>query len=59
MNKEKHNHPTIMRGLIVLEKVVQAQRPISATELIEVLDVPREQGFELSLSAEDLAKMRE
>jgi len=41
MNKERHNHPTILRGLIVLEQVVQTQRPISATELIEALDLPK------------------
>ena len=41
METEKHNHPTILRGLIVLEKVVQARRPISATELIEELDLPK------------------
>jgi len=33
--------PTILRGLTVLEKVVQAQRPISATELIDELDLPK------------------
>lgn len=38
---EKHNHPTILRGLIVLEKVIQAQRPISATDLIEELNLPK------------------
>ena len=30
-----------MRGLIVLEKVIQAQRPVSATELIEELELPK------------------
>jgi len=38
---EKQKHPTILRGLIVLERVVQAQRPISATDLIEELDLPK------------------
>ncbi|MCB1800348.1 MAG: IclR family transcriptional regulator [Gammaproteobacteria bacterium] len=38
---EKQNHPTILRGLIVLEKVVQAQRPISATDLLEDVDLPK------------------
>jgi len=41
MATEKQNHPTILRGLIVLGKVVQAQRPISATDLIEELDLPK------------------
>lgn len=41
MAKEKNQHPTILRGLIVLEQVVLAQRPISATELIEILDLPK------------------
>ena len=38
---EKQNHPTILRGLIVLEKVVQAQSPISATDLLEDVDLPK------------------
>ena len=38
---EKQSYPTILRGLIVLEKVVKAQRPISATELIEELGLPK------------------
>ena len=38
---EKQNYPTILRGLIVLEKVVHAKRPVSATELIEQLDLPK------------------
>jgi len=38
---EKHTHPTILRGLIVLEKVIQARRPISATDLIEELELPK------------------
>ena len=41
MTSEKRPHPTIMRGLIVLEKVVQAQRPVTATELIEELELPK------------------
>ena len=41
MKTEKQTHPTILRGLIVLEKVVQAQRPISSTDLIDELDLPR------------------
>ena len=41
MASEKSNHPTILRGLIVLERVVQAQRPISSTELIEELELPK------------------
>ncbi|MGB5200902.1 MAG: IclR family transcriptional regulator [Sedimenticolaceae bacterium] len=41
MTTERHGHPTILRGLIVLEKVVQSRRPISATELLEELDLPK------------------
>ncbi len=41
MTAEKRSHPTILRGLIVLEKVVRAQRPVSATELIEELELPK------------------
>ena len=41
MTAEKRAHPTILRGLIVLEKVIQAQRPVSATELIEELELPK------------------
>ena len=37
----KRPHPTILRGLIVLEKVIQARRPVSATELIEELELPK------------------
>lgn len=33
--------PTILRGLIVLETVVKAMRPISATDIIEQLDLPK------------------
>ena len=41
MTTEKSGHPTILRGLIVLEKVVQALRPISATDLIAELGLPK------------------
>ena len=41
MASEKNNHPTILRGLIVLEKVVQGQRPISSTDLTEELALPK------------------
>lgn len=41
MTVEKRPHPTILRGLVVLEKVVQAQRPVSATELIDELELPK------------------
>lgn len=41
MTTEKRSHPTIMRGLVVLEKVVQARRPVSATELIAELGLPK------------------
>lgn len=35
------NHPTILRGFLVMEKVMEAQRPISAVELIEELGLPK------------------
>ena len=41
MTAERRAHPTILRGLVVLEKVVQARRPVSATELIEELELPK------------------
>ena len=41
MTTEKRPHPTILRGLIVLETVVRAQRPVSATELIDELELPK------------------
>jgi len=41
MTTKKRNHPTILRGLVVLEKVVQARRPTSASELMEELDLPK------------------
>ncbi|MCP3867022.1 MAG: IclR family transcriptional regulator [Gammaproteobacteria bacterium] len=42
MTNDKQAHPTILRGLVVLEKVVQARRPTSAEELSEVLDLSRQ-----------------
>ncbi len=33
--------PTILKGLVMLEQVVQAQRPIPATEIIEKLNLPK------------------
>ena len=33
--------PTILRGLIMLEQVAQAKRPISAAEIIEKLGLPK------------------
>lgn len=41
MQQEKTSIPTILRGFVVLEKVVEAQRPISAAELIEELELPK------------------
>ena len=38
---DKQPQPTILRGLIVLEKVVEAGKPVSATELIDELDLPK------------------
>lgn len=41
MPNEKNSIPTILRGFVVMEKVVEAQRPISAAELIEELGLPK------------------
>ena len=41
MANEKNHNATILRGFIVMEKVVEAQRPISAPELIEMLGLPK------------------
>ena len=41
MAADKRPYPTILRGLIVLERVILAQRPVSATELIEELELPK------------------
>lgn len=41
MSDDKHNIPTVLRGLFILEKVVKARRPISASELIEQLGLPK------------------
>lgn len=41
MASTKTSHPTILRGLVVLEKVIQAQRPISSSDLTEELDLPK------------------
>lgn len=41
MTSEIKAVPTILRGLIVLETVVKAMRPISATDIIEQLDLPK------------------
>lgn len=41
MAKGKNSIPTIMRGFRVTERVVEAQRPISAAELIEEMGLPK------------------
>jgi len=41
MPNERNSIPTILRGFVVMEKVVQAQRPISAAHLIEELGLPK------------------
>ncbi|MCP3868291.1 MAG: IclR family transcriptional regulator [Gammaproteobacteria bacterium] len=41
MPDSKNTVPTILRGFVVMEKVVEAQRPVSAAELIEVLGLPK------------------
>lgn len=41
MSNDKNSIPTILRGFVVMEKIVQAQRTISAAELIEELGLPK------------------
>ena len=41
MGEEKHSIPTVLRGYVILEKIVEAQRPISASDLIEELGLPK------------------
>ncbi len=42
MTKEKHEGiPTILRGLLILEQVAQAQRPTSAATIIEQMGLPK------------------
>ncbi|MCP5448474.1 MAG: IclR family transcriptional regulator [Chromatiaceae bacterium] len=41
MPKQKSAFPTILRGFTVIEKIVQAQRPISAAALIDALNLPK------------------
>ncbi|MFT5707194.1 MAG: IclR family acetate operon transcriptional repressor [Oceanospirillaceae bacterium] len=41
MTSDIKTAPTILRGLIVLETVVKAMRPISATDIIELLEWPK------------------
>ena len=38
---EKNNTPTILRGLAILEQVVSAKRPVSASEVTEAIDLPK------------------
>ena len=33
--------PTILRGLVILEQVARAQRPISASQIIEQMGLPK------------------
>ena len=58
MASEKNNHPTILRGLIMLEKVVQAQRPISSTELIEELALPKATVYRILTQLEEEAMLQ-
>jgi DNA-binding IclR family transcriptional regulator len=41
MENDQEGIPTILRGLIMLEQVARAQRPISATEIIEQMNLPK------------------
>lgn len=41
MENDQEGIPTILKGLIMLEQVARAQRPISATEIIEQMNLPK------------------
>ncbi|MCP4077688.1 MAG: IclR family transcriptional regulator [Gammaproteobacteria bacterium] len=41
MAGDQEGVPTILRGLIMLEQVARAQRPISATEITEQMNLPK------------------
>lgn len=41
MSNPKSAIPTILRGYVIIEKIVEAQRPISAADLIEDLGLPK------------------
>ena len=41
MDEERHSYPTIMRGFVVLERVVQAHKPISTADLMDELGLAK------------------
>ena len=53
MPEDKNSIPTVLRGFAVLEKVVEAQRPISASDLIEELGLPKPTVHRLLQQLED------
>jgi len=53
MPKEKSAIPTILRGFAVIEKITEAQRPISAAELIELLGLPKPSVHRILQQLED------
>ena len=62
MPKKKSAFPTILRGFTVIEKIVQAQRPISAAALIDALNLPNPRYTASSSSSKrgtDSARTRE
>ena len=38
---DKNTQPTVLRGLLVLEKVTAARRPMAAADLVEELELPK------------------
>lgn len=53
MADDKNSIPTILRGFVVLEKVIEAQRPISAADLIEELELPKPSVHRILQQLED------
>jgi DNA-binding IclR family transcriptional regulator len=41
MSQQSPTQSTLLRGLLIAEKIVQAERPVSSAYLAEVLDLPR------------------
>ena len=53
MDKLQDAIPTVLRGYVILEKIVNAQRPISAADLVEELNLPKPTVHRLLQQLED------
>ncbi len=53
MANDQEGIPTILKGLIMLEQVALAQRPISATEIIEQMNLPKPSVNRILLQLEE------